>query len=273
MFNSNASIKFMMAKIFFNLANFSFKKIDEVTPVTSHGSDTIEVNFIRNGKGMVKINDSEYEVQSGSYIIIPEFVSYSIIPIEPIDIYSAYLLIDNKAGFKNYVPLLKEKYIGNLIELKYDFDELCDELKRLDFGYNEIATSLFKKIIVKILRNEKINEERVSYYKIESLQYDIENIINNEFSTITLDDLANRLHIGTRELQRYLLKNYKKSFNELKTESRMNYSANKLIYTDIKISELYEDVGYSAPEHFSLAFKKYFNMSPNEYRKKNKKHQ
>ena len=247
MFNSNASIKFMMAKIFFNLANFSFKKIDEVTPVTSHGSDTVEVNFIRKGKGMVKIND--------------------IIPIEPIEIYSAYLLIDNKAGFKNYVPLLKGKYIGNLIELKYDFDELCDELKRLDFGYNEIATSLFKKIIVKILRNEKINEERVSYYKIESLQYDIENIINNEFSTITLDDLANRLHIGTRELQRYLIRNYKKSFNELKTEARMNYSANKLIYTDIKISDLYGDVGYSAPEHFSLAFKKYFNMSPNEYRK------
>ena len=53
----------------------------------------------------------------------------------------------------------------------------------------------------------------------------------------------------------------------------MNYSANKLIYTDIKISNLYEDVGYSAPEHFSLAFKKYFNMSPNEYRKQNKKHQ
>ncbi|MBO7079429.1 MAG: helix-turn-helix transcriptional regulator, partial [Bacilli bacterium] len=59
----------------------------------------------------------------------------------------------------------------------------------------------------------------------------------------------------------------------LKTEARMNFSANELIYTDIKISELYEYVGYSTPEHFSYAFKKYFNMSPNEYRKVNKKHQ
>ena len=104
-------------------------------------------------------------------------------------------------------------------------------------------------------------------------KYDIENIINNEFSTITLIELANRLHMGERELQRYLLKNYKKSFNELKTEAKMNFAANKLIYTDIKISELYEYVGYSTPEHFSFAFKKHFNISPLEYRNQNKKHQ
>ena len=261
----------MMAKIFFNLANFSYKKLSEVTPVTSHGSDTIEINFIKNGTGMVKINDTEYELKRGSYIVIPEFVSYSIIPI--ILMVGYVIVIDNKSGFKNYLPLLKKQYIGNSIELNDDFDELYIELKELNFGYNEVVTSLFKKIIVKLLRNEKIKEERLSFYKIESMQYDIENIINNEFSTITLIELANRLHMGERELQRYLLKNYKKSFNELKTEAKMNFAANKLIYTDIKISELYEYVGYSTPEHFSFAFKKHFNISPLEYRNQNKKHQ
>ncbi len=272
MFNSKASIKFMMAKIFFNLANFSYKTLSEVTPVTYHGCDTIEINYIRNGHGKVIIDNKEYNIRQGSYIVIPEFVSYSIIPIEPIDIYSIYLLIDNKAGFKTYIPLLKKYYIGNdNTELLLDFDDLYNELKELKFGYNEIITSLFKKIIVKLARKENIEQERLSYYKTESLQYDIENIITNEFSTITVLDLANRLHISIRELQRYLLKNYKKSFNELKTEAKMNYASNKLIYTDIKISELYEYVGYSTPEHFSFAFKKYFNLSPQEYRLKYKK--
>ena len=272
MFNSKASIKFMMAKIFFTMANFSYKTISEVTPFTYHGSDTIEINYIRTGYGKVIIDNKEYNIKSGSYIIIPEFVSYSIIPLEPIDIYSIYLLVDNKAGFKTYIPLLKKYYIGNdNNELLIDFDDLCKELEELKFGYNEIVTSIFKKIIVKLLRNENIYEERLSHYKTESLQYDIENIITNEFSTITVQDLANRLHIGTRELQRYLLKNYKKSFNELKTEAKMNYASNKLIYTDIKISELYEYVGYSTPEHFSFAFKKYFDLSPLEYRQKYKK--
>ena len=272
MFNSKASIKFMMAKIFFTLANFSYKTISEVTPVSYHGSDTIEINYIRHGYGKVIINEKEYNIKSGTYFVIPEFVSYSIIPIGPIDIYSVYLLVDAKAGFKSYLPLLKQYYIGNdNNELVIDFDDLCSELKNLKFGYNEIVTSIFKKIIVKLLRNENIEEERLSHYKTESLQYDIENIITNEFSTITLNDLAERLHISSRELQRYLLKNYKKSFNDLKTEAKMNFAANKILYTDIKISELYESVGYSTPEHFSYAFKKYFDLSPLEYRQKYKK--
>ena len=152
MFNSKASIKFMMAKIYFNLANFSYKTISEVMPVTYHGSDTIEINYIRTGRGKVIIADNEYDIKSGSYIIIPEFISYSIIPLEPIDIYSIYLLVDSKSGFKTYIPLLKKYYIGNdNNELLIEFDDLCNELKNLKFGYNEIVTSIFKKIIVKLL--------------------------------------------------------------------------------------------------------------------------
>ena len=51
----------------------------------------------------------------------------------------------------------------------------------------------------------------------------------------------------------------------------MSFASNKLLYTKIKISELAELVGYSTPEHFSYAFKKYYGISPVEYKKKNKK--
>ena len=268
MFNSKASIKFMMAKIFFTLANFSYKTLSDVTPSVYHGTKTLEINYIRNGYGRVIVEDKEYDIKGGSYIVIPEFVSYSIIPIEPIDIYSIYLLIDNKTGYKEYIPLVNNYYVGNdKSSLIMDFDDLYYELKNLKFGYNEIVVSDFKKIIVKILRNEKIDGKRLSHWDTGSLQFDIEEIFTNEFSTITINELADRVHLSTRELQRYLIKNYKKSFNELKTEAKMNFAANKLIYSDIKISELYELVGYSTPEHFSYAFKKYFGISPLEYRK------
>lgn len=272
MFNSKESIKFMMAKIYFTLANFSYKTIDEVLPSTYHGMKTLEINYIRKGSGVAVINNKEYKIKEGTYIVIPEFVSYSIIPSTNINIFSIYLLIDDKTGFKEYTPLLDKYFIGNDYgRLINDFDELHYELKNLNFGYNEIVVSIFKKIIVKILRNEKISGKRISHWDTESLQYEIESIITKEFSKITIHDLANRLHLSIRELQRYLLKNYNKSFNELKTEAKMNYASNKLIYSDIKISKLYEELGYSTPEHFSYAFKKYFNKSPLQYRLENKK--
>ena len=267
MFNSKASIKFMMAKVFFTLANFSYKTISEVTPSVYHGTKTLEINYIRNGYGTVIIDNKEHTIKQGSYIVIPEFVSYSIIPHDPIDIYSIYLLIDDKTGYDTYIPLLHNYYVGNdNSRLILDFDDLYYELKNLKFGYNEIVVSDFKKIIVKILRNEKIQGERLSHWDTESMQFDIESIINNEFSTITITELAKRLNISIRELQRYLIKNYNKSFNELKTEAKMNFAANKLIYTEIKIADLYELVGYTTPEHFSYAFKKYFNKSPKDFR-------
>ncbi len=272
MFNSKASIKFMMAKIFFTLANFGYRTISEVTPSVYHGTKTIEINYVRNGYGKVIIDNNEYQVKGGSYIVIPEFVSYSIIPTEPIDLYSIYLLIDDKTGYKEYLPLLKKYFVGNDNSLLVmDFDDLYNELRTLKFGYNEIVVSDFKKIIVKLLRNEKIQGERLSHWEADSLQFEIENIITTEFKTITLNDLAERLHLSVRELQRYLSKNYKKSFNELKTEAKMNFASNKILYSNAKLTELYDQVGYTSPEHLSYAFKKYYGMSPLEYKRKYKK--
>lgn len=272
MFSTKDSIKFMMAKIFFTLAEFSYKTITEVTPLIYHGTKTIEINYIKKGIGKVKVEDKIYDIKDSTYIVIPEFISYSIIPETNLEMYSIYLLIDDKRGYDEYLPLSKRYMVGydryNLTEI---FDDLLYEFQEQQFGYNEIVVSDFKNLIVKISRNEAITGRRLSHWDTNSLQFEIEKIFKEEFSTITILELANRLHLSIRELQRYLIKNYKKGFNEIKTDAKMSYASNKLIYTDIKISELSDLVGYSTPEHFSYAFKKYYNESPNEYRKKYKK--
>ncbi len=270
MFNTKDSIKFMMAKMFFLLADFTYHTINEVTPLIYHGTKTIEINYIRHGNGKVQIDDEIYEIYEGSYIVIPEFVSYSLIPNGDIDLYSVYLLIEDDRAYKEYLPLSKKYMIGNDTRLSYLFDDLLNEFKNKQLGYNELIVSDFKNIIVKLLRNEGIKGKRLSHWSTTSLQFEIENIFKEEFSTITVIDLANRLHLSIRELQRYLIKNYKKSFNEIKTDAKMSFASNKLLYTKIKISELAELVGYSTPEHFSYAFKKYYGISPVEYKKKNK---
>jgi AraC-like DNA-binding protein len=73
--------------------------------------------------------------------------------------------------------------------------------------------------------------------------------------------------MSTRELQRYLLENYNKTFIELKNEARMSYAKNKLLYTNLSITEISELIGYSSIEHFTNAFKRYFGLSPLKYRK------
>ena len=78
MFNSKASIKFMMAKIFFTLANFSYKTLSDVTPSVYHGTKTLEINYIRNGYGRVIVEDKEYgtvlQIQGDQRQPIAEFL-------------------------------------------------------------------------------------------------------------------------------------------------------------------------------------------------------
>ena len=63
MFVSNDSIKFMIAKIFFNLAEFKNYQIKNNASYNYHGKDTLEINFIKDGKGKLKIDDQIYELE------------------------------------------------------------------------------------------------------------------------------------------------------------------------------------------------------------------
>ena len=80
MFDTKDSIKFMMAKIFFTLADFNLKTISEITPPIYHGAETLEIKYIKEGSGKVIINNEVFDVKKGYYIVIPAFVSYSLIP-------------------------------------------------------------------------------------------------------------------------------------------------------------------------------------------------
>ncbi len=271
MYSTKDSIKFMMAKVFFTLADFSYTIVDEITPPFYHGAETIEIKYIKSGSGKVIINNETHNVDSNYYIVIPEFISYSLIPDTKFEIYSIYLLIDKKLGFEEYIPMLKNYFVGkDKYDLVYLFDDLLHEFQTKEFGYNEVVVSLFKNMIIKVLRNENTVGKRISHWDTDSLQFEIEKILYNEFNTITIEDMSLRLHISVRELQRYLLKNYNKTFRELKNDAKMSFASNKLCYSEIKIADLATLVGYSTPEHFSYAFKEYFGMSPSKYKTKSR---
>ncbi len=267
MFKSNDSIKFMMAKIFLNLAEFSYEKINDATISKICGADIIIINYIEEGSGKVIINDEEFEINPSSYFVISQFSKYQIIPNDSIKYYSIYYTVDKSTAYKKFMYLLDKKYVGSDASLSYFFSTVLKELKNKQFGYNEIIVSMFKTIIVTILRSEKIQGERLSHWDLDNFQFQIDKIMQNEFQTITLDELAKRLYIGQRELQRYLLENYKMTFMQLKSEFRMSYASNLLLYFNKSIAEISDLVGYSSIEHFSNAFKKHYGISPLKYKK------
>ncbi len=56
------------------------------------------------------------------------------------------------------------------------------------------------------------------------------------------------------------------SLSQYIREKRLRISASKLIWTNLKVSEISEGMGFPSQSTFCQTFKTYFNMSPSEYR-------
>ncbi len=92
-------------------------------------------------------------------------------------------------------------------------------------------------------------------------------IERNYQEEISLNILADTFHSSPFHLQR--------TFNKVKGESPLNYlqhirltnAAKKLKETEDSIKYISSSVGFTNSSYFSTVFKKYYNISPNNYRK------
>jgi transcriptional regulator GlxA family with amidase domain len=85
---------------------------------------------------------------------------------------------------------------------------------------------------------------------------------------ITVEELAELIHISPKYFTIYFSKNtggisLMKYLNKL----RVDYAASLLAVSDMTVEQIAFDAGFCSSSYFSRIFKKYYNMSPLEYRK------
>ena len=91
----------------------------------------------------------------------------------------------------------------------------------------------------------------------------IESMLGNVPTTI--NQLADHLAIHPRSIQR-LLAHEGKTFSQLLEQARLDRATNYLNNTDISITKLALELGYSDAAHFSRAFKRWQGQTPRSFR-------
>jgi AraC-like DNA-binding protein len=89
-----------------------------------------------------------------------------------------------------------------------------------------------------------------------------------EYNTLTLEILSSRLGLSRRQTERLLKDQYGKTFQQKRTEARMSAATVLLRSSSQSISDISDQLGYSSVEHFSNAFRKYWDMGPRDFRSK-----
>lgn len=96
----------------------------------------------------------------------------------------------------------------------------------------------------------------------------LEYMEENYKEKLTLTELASELFVSQWHLSKLLNKHTKKSFSELLNEIRVREAKQLLKDPALRVGDVAETVGFLDIAHFSRVFKKYTNMSANEYRNK-----
>ena len=85
---------------------------------------------------------------------------------------------------------------------------------------------------------------------------------------LSLNDLAEHIHLSPSHLCRIIKKYRNTNFMSWLTMVRIEKAEELMRTTDRKIYEICELVGYNNPQYFSVVFKKYTGLSPQEYKQK-----
>lgn len=183
---------------------------------------------------------------------------------------------------KFHFPKVGKPYL-NLLKQNKQFN-VFSKSKKIPFTVhnilNEIINCYYEREVKEAFLRAKITEifvELLAEFKNTSkenlsendiLAEETKNFILKNFATkITLDEISKELTTNKTKLKTVFKNRFNNSIFAFKTEVQMT-EAKKLFSTkQFTIAEVAYRVGYKNPQHFTTAFKKYFDVTPTNYLK------
>ncbi len=174
--------------------------------------------------------------------------------------------------------------LQNLTCLKSGFDPLVGEIMNRIMleanerrtGYEDCCRNLLSFLIVHILRI--LPEQETGKASGKNHQENLLNSMNDYFNRVfhyegaglTINALAENLHVSLRHTSRLLKKYYGMTFSEKLLETKMKFTEYLLKYSDKSVAEISELCGLT-DTYLIRSFKKIYHITPAQYRKSYRK--
>ncbi|HCD9885478.1 TPA: response regulator [Enterococcus faecium] len=193
-----------------------------------------------------------------------------------------------------WVQMLPEN--GDLVTVKFSFNGfLMDYLqyhheRRSDDGKSGLENRIYNRIVDIIERNQRaedlstfqeilregliqlgyISEEtsdRPRSKKAILVDAIIDQIKQEYFKDLSLDDFSNRYGFSKPYLSKVIKEETGRSFMDILSGQRLTMAAELLKNEDLRVKEISDMVGYADDSYFIKVFKKEFGMTPSDYRR------
>ncbi|MBP5608914.1 MAG: AraC family transcriptional regulator [Lachnospiraceae bacterium] len=272
----NLSLSFTMEDVTFNVLSISNEQMSMPIPKHSHSRNSYELHYISYGFGTLIADDSEYKISPGTFFMTGPQVLHEQIsdPEDPMREYGVYLKVRlPRKGTRNRLLqsfLQQSFYIGTAGIEFYDLmKKLINELEQNTDEHRLMLSALLQELIVLVARLYSTQDDGVItdnsspiHSPDDQTYLIIEEAFLYNYRDITLESLSKLLNLSRRQTERLLLQHYNKTFLQKKKEARMSAACILLQDKHKSIASVAYELGYSSPEHFTHAFKNYYNIPP-----------
>lgn len=280
--NDNLNITFSIGRYMITILKFTYECQTWNTPSHSHSSNSYELHYIPQGRGTLISSQKSYDLYPNVLYTTGPHVEHQQYP-DPDDLtyeYCIYLRIEETHAKQRRKNMEQENimdlflnypfwYGTDQADLPVTLEQIHRELFHPKPAAGLMLEALFIQFMVKVLRNYKpASKAAITSIPIPLIKAYIliEDSFLLEYDTITLEELSHRLGLSTRQTSRILFDRYGQNFIQKRTEARMAAAVTFLKEGRLSVSEIAARLGYSCPNHFHAAFKKYYHMTATEYK-------
>lgn len=133
-----------------------------------------------------------------------------------------------------------------------------------------VIQQLINTVITYAARNVTLQEKEVFNGKISGVMPIINYLHQHIFDPekLKVNQLAEQFHLSPKYMGEYFKKHTGESLQQYIMLYKLKLIESRLLLTDMRISEIAFEFGFTDPSHLNRIFKKYKGKSPSSYRKK-----
>lgn len=247
----------------------------------SHSHNCYEIIYIKEGTLSFTINGKHYNIDKPSLIFVSKLEQHSIsvtgnaykryyLCISPILAsnmirdYSLLTILSNRPD--DFCHVLDVSALEDKMDKMFS-DFVFEHNNQLPY-YSEKQVSLLMELLITIYRLKPSlfsSENDKSISVIWKIQCKLEQNCNEHFSLATL---AEEYHMSTCYLSHLFKKVTGYPLMQYLTICRLSKARQLLAETNMSITEIVYNTGFTDSSNFSRLFKREMKLTPNEYRKK-----
>lgn len=255
---------------------------------SAHSHTYYELFYLVQGNCTITLDNKIYMISAGNAMFIPantihrtKYIGETIPQRIYVEFSSDYISTIIQSMGKNWVEKNLWSHILYIREedrphINVLFKEIEKEYNIIDRYSDCCIRQLFQLLIINLIRLDK-STDTISHNLIQpdissndDMIYAAKYIAENFKNDITLSDVATQLRLNASYFSNKFKSFYGIGFAEYLRNVRINHAEWYLIETDLNLSDISDECGFSNPNYFGDTFRKVNGISPSEFRRNNK---